>query len=477
MKRFVEEQDRMQATLFPERLDDYISPENPIRVIDAFVEKLDLEAIGFARVNPKVTGRPGYHPSTLLKLYIYGYLNRIQSSRRLERESLRNVELMWLIGRLAPDFKTIADFRKENGKAIRQVCREFVEICRRLELFTQSMVAIDGSKFKAVNSRRNNDTKNVMKRHIDRVNKTIDKYLKLLDEADSGDLRKQEHSVPALKEKLASLNEEMARLKEREKAVLATPDKQISRTDPDSRLLQKGRMGMLVGYNVQSAVDTKNKLIVAHDVTNAISDRSQLAPTTELVQAALKKNDITVLADRGYYSGVGINECYETGAKALVPKNYTSTNKAAGLYDKADFNYDKERDIYVCPAGQVLQFRGKFLDRGVKVNSYYALPTVCAACQLKTKCTTGKERRVRRREHDDLLESMDKELNETPDAMVVRAQTVEHPFGTIKTWMGRQHFLMKRLPNVRTEMSLHVLAYNLKRVMSILGVAALIEVI
>ena len=298
MKRFVEEHDRMQATLFPERLDDYISPENPIRVIDAFVERLDLKAIGFEGVNPKATGRPGYHPSTLLKLYIYGYLNRIQSSRRLERESQRNVELMWLIGRLAPDFKTIADFRKENGKAIRQVCREFVEICRRLELFEQSMVAIDGSKFKAVNSRRNNDTKNVMKRHIDRVNKTIDKYLKLLDEADSGDSRKQEHSVPTLKEKLASLNEEMVRLKEREKAVLATPDKQISRTDPDSRLLQKGRMGMLVGYNVQSAVDTENKLIVAHDVTNAISDRSQLAPTTELVQAALKKNDITVLADR-----------------------------------------------------------------------------------------------------------------------------------------------------------------------------------
>ena len=279
MKRFVEEHDRMQATLFPERLDDYISPENHIRVIDAFIEKLDLEVIGFDRVNPKVTGRPGYHPSTLLKLYIYGYLNRIQSSRRLE-------------------------------------------------LFTQAMVAIDGSKFKAVNSRRNNDTKNVMKRHIDRVNKTIDKYLKLLDEADSGDQYNQEHTVPDLKEKLASLNEEMAQLKEREEAVLAHPDKQISRTDPDSRLLQKGRMGMLVGYNVQSVIDTENKLIVAQDVTNAISDRSQLAPTTELVQEALKKKDITVLADRGYYSGVGINECYEIGAKSLVPKNYTSNNKA-----------------------------------------------------------------------------------------------------------------------------------------------------
>ena len=257
MKRFVQEHDRTQATLFPERLDDYISPENPIRFIDAFVEKLDLEVIGFDSVNPKSTGRPGYHPSSLLKLYIYGYLNRIQSSRRLERETLRNLELMWLIGRLSPDFKTIADFRKDNGKAIRQVCREFVEICRQLDLFTKTMVAIDGSKFKAVNSRVNNDTKNVMKRRIDRVQKNIDKYLKLLDEAVSGDQLDQEYCVPDLQDKLTGLQVKMEQLKEREKAVLAHPDKQISRTDPDARLLQKGRMGMLVGYNVQTSVDTE----------------------------------------------------------------------------------------------------------------------------------------------------------------------------------------------------------------------------
>lgn len=236
---------------------------------------------------PKVTGRPGYHPSTLLKIYLYGYLNRIQSSRRLELEASRNVELMWLIGQLVPGFKTIADFRKDNGKAIRQVCREFVEICRQLDLFASSMIAIDGSKFKAVNSRRNNDTQAVMKCRIARAEKNIDKYLKLLDETDTGELRDKRRSETELKEKLAGLTLEMERLKERETAVLAAPDKQISRTDPDAKLLQKGRKGMLVGYNVQTAVDAQYKLIVAHDVTTAISDRDRLFPTTQLVQDAL----------------------------------------------------------------------------------------------------------------------------------------------------------------------------------------------
>ena len=475
MKRFVEEQDRTQATLFPERLDDYISLENPVRVIHAFVEELDLEKIGFERVNPKSTGRPSYHPSTLLKLYIYGYLNRIQSSRRLERETSRNVELMWLIGRLSPDFKTIADFRKDNGKAIRQVCREFVEICRRLDLFKNSLIAIDGSKFKAVNSRRNNDTKNVMKRRIARVEKNIDRYLKLLDEVDTGEKRNQDYSVPDLKEKISDLKEEMAQLKKREEAVLAHPDRQISRIDSDARLLQKGRMGMLVGYNVQTAVDTKNKLIVAHDVTNAISDRNQLTPTTKLAQEALKTIDIVVLADRGYYSGSEINKCYESGAKALVPKNYTSGNKAAGLYDKADFKYDKEKDIYVCPAGEVLKWRGVSMEGEMEVTSYYASYTVCEKCRLKSKCTVGRERRVRRREYDDLLETMEEDLRKMPQAVGLRAMTVEHPYGTLKTWMGAQHFSMRRQKNVRTEMSLHVLAYNLKRMISLLGVGSLIQ--
>ena len=410
-------------------------------------------------------------------MYLYGYLNRIQSSRRLELEASRNVEMMWLIGQLAPDFKTIADFWKDNGNAIRQVCREFVEICRRLDLFSSSMIAIDGSKFKAVNSERNNDTQANMKRRIARVEASIDKYLKLLDETDTGERSDHELSEADLNNKLAGLKQEMDNLKVREKAVRMDPEKQISKTDPDSRLLQKGRMGMIVGYNVQTAVDTKYKLIVAHDVTTAISDRDQLSPITKLVQDALKQKDLTVLADRGYYSGAEINACYQSGAKALVPKNYTSTNKAAGLYDKADFVYNKKKDIYTCPADEVLIRGFDTLDKGVKVACYYAPQPVCGACQLKSKCTVGKTRRVRRREYDDLLEKMAVDLKKIPEAVVLRASTVEHPYGTIKCWMGAQHFLMKRQKNVRTEMSLHVLAYNMKRMLSIFGTQALVDAI
>lgn len=263
MKRFIAGEDRSQSTLFPERLDDYIAEDNPVRVIDVFVDELNLGGLGFERVEPQATGRPAYHPSTLLKIYVYGYLNRIQSSRRLERETQRNVELMWLVGRLMPDFKTIADFRKDNGKAIRRVCREFIELCRHLDLFTQTIVAIDGSKFKAVNSKARNDTRASMKRRIDRMEQHIEQYLSKLDEADREEPAVREMKVPALEEKIAALKAEMQRLKKRERQLLAHPDKQLSDTDPDSRLMKNGGKGSQVSYNVQTAVDAEHKLIVA----------------------------------------------------------------------------------------------------------------------------------------------------------------------------------------------------------------------
>jgi len=477
MNRFVEGEDRSQSTLFPERLDDYIEEDNPVRVIDVFIDELDLGKLGFERVNPRSTGRPGYHPATLLKLYVYGYLNRIQSSRRLERETHRNVELMWLTGRLMPDFKTIADFRKDNGKAIRQVCREFIDLCRRLELFTQAVVAIDGSKFKAVNSKDRNDTRASMKRRIARAEQHIERYLSLLDQADRAAPAVRDTKVPDLAEKLASLKAEMRLLKKREREVLAHPDKQLSETDPDSRLMKKGGMGSQVSYNVQTAVDTKHKLIVAHEVTNAPVDRNQLLPMAKLAQSALQQDEITVLADRGYYKGEAIHACYRAGIKALVPKSFTSGNKAAGLFDKQDFRYDAQTDQYQCPAGEALPRRHSSVEKGMTIHTYYASVLVCRNCNLKTQCTKGQERRVRRWEHEDLLDVMAEELRNTPEAMPMRAQTSEHPFGTIKLWTGPSHFLMKRLTNVRTEMSLHVLAYNLRRMISILGVKPLIEAV
>jgi transposase len=477
MKRFVEGEDRNQSTLFPERLDEYIAEDNPVRVIDAFVDELDLGDLGFERVVPQVTGRPGYHPASLLKIYVYGYLNRIQSSRRLERETQRNVEMMWLTGRLMPDFKTIADFRKDNGKAIRQVCREFIELCRSLELFTQAIVAIDGSKFKAVNSKDRNDTRASMKRRIARMEQHIERYLSLLDETDQEEPSVHDMKVPELEEKIASLKSRMQRLKKREREVLAHPDKQISQTDPDSRLMKKGGMGSQVSYNIQTAVDTEHKLIIAHEVTNAPVDRSQLFPIAGLAQHTLQQEEIKVLADRGYYKGEAIKDCYDAGIKVLVPKARTSGSKAVGLFEKQDFNYDAKADQFLCPAGEILPRRHRSVEHGMTIHAYYASPVVCRGCKLKPKCTRGKERRVKRWEHEGLLDAMEADLRNTPDAMPMRSRTVEHPFGTLKNWMGHSHFLTRRLKNVRTEMSLHVLAYNIRRMISIMGVVPLMEAI
>jgi len=480
VSRFIEEDSRIQTTLFPERLEDFIAEDNPIRVIDAFVDGLDLRDIGFDRATPKQTGRPAYKPATLLKLYLYGYMNRIQSSRRLEQETHRNVELMWLLGRLQPDFKTIANFRKDNGKAIQQCCREFVEICRQLDLFAKSIIAIDGSKFKAVNTKQKNDTQGSLKRRIKRTEQHIAKYLAALDDTDDDDPGGSDQREPELKEKLAALNEHLNQLKLREKLVKEHPDKQLSETDPDSRLMKQSTVGSLVGYNVQNAVDAEHKLIIAHEVTNKPTDRGQLLPLSMLAKEALALDDgdeLIVLADRGYYKGTDMLACTKNDITSLVPKSTTSPTGALGFYPRDAFKYEPENDVYRCPAGEPLKYRGTSLEDGKNIKSYFASNPVCRACKLKTKCTKGVHRRVRRWEHEEVLEQLDKKLNDMPDAMTVRAQTVEHPFGTLKFWMGARHFLMKRLENVRTEMSLHVLSYNLRRMITIVGVPALIEIV
>lgn len=475
MSRFIEEDSRQQACLFPERLDEYISEDNPVRVIDAFVDGLDFKKLAFERAVPKATGRPGYKPATLLKLYIYGYLNRIQSSRRLEKETQRNVELMWLLGRLQPDFKTIADFRKDNSKAIQKVCREFVEICRKLDLFTKSLVAIDGSKFKAVNSKQKNDTQASMKRRIERVEKHIADYLQALANKDKDDSGVDDRSVPQLKEKLDELQAHLEELKQREDEVKAHPDKQLSETDPDSRLMKQSTVGSLVGYNVQTAVDTDYKLIVAHEVTNSPVDRSQLLPMARLAKEALGRTELTVLADRGYYKGTDIKSCVDEGMTALVPKSKTSNTGAKGLFPRSAFVYDAKKNEYRCPADQALTCRHSSVEKGMLIDTYYVSNPICRDCALKSRCTQGVHRRIRRWEHEDVLEKMQEKLEGMPEAMTLRASTAEHPFGTIKYWNGSRHFLMKQLKNVRTELSLNVLAYNLRRMISIVGVAELIK--
>ena len=468
MARYVEGSDRSQVTLLPECLDDYIAEDNPVRVVEAFVEELDLEALGFPKAAPALTGRPAYHPSVLLKIYIYGYLNRVASSRRLERECQRNVELMWLTGHLAPDFKTIADFRRDSGAAIRKVCRQFIMLCRELKLFTQAVVAIDGSKFKAVNSRDCNFTPTKIDRRIEQIEQSVQRYLEALETADRTQAPELQAKTKRLTEKIDRLRQRVRQLGELKEQLQTQADQQVSTTDPDARsMTSDGRATGVVGYNVQAAVDTKHHLIVAHEVITEGSDRGQLANMADQARAAMGKTKLQAIADRGYFSGPQIKTCEDCGITAYVPKPMTSNSKAAGRFSKADFIYIRRDDEYQCPAGERLRWRQTTLEKGINVHAYWT--NVCGGCALKPKCTTGRERRVRRWEHEDVLERMQARLDRRPQQMTVRRRTVEHVFGTLKHWMGSTHFLTRRLEHVSTEMSLHVLAYNLKRVIAILG--------
>jgi transposase len=357
MTRFVLGDDRSQSTLFPERLDDYLGDDNPVRAIDVFVDELDLAKLGFGGVEPEATGRPAYHPATLLKIYVYGYLNRVQSSRRLERECQRNIELVWLTGRLMPDFKTIADFRKDNGEAIRKVCREFVMLCRRLELFSETSVAIDGSKFKAVNARDRNFTQAKMQRRLEQIDESIARYLSQLDSADRQGPTVPEAKITRLNEKIATLRQEIQRLNALNAQMMQTEDKQISLTDPDARsMATSGRGSGIVGYNVQVAVDTKHHLIVTHEVTNVGTDRSQLAHVAKETKVMLEVENLDVVADRGYFNSEEILACEKAGITVTLPKPMTSNSKAEGRFGKQDFRYVAEEDIYICPAGERLAY-------------------------------------------------------------------------------------------------------------------------
>ncbi len=400
MAGFVEGMDRRQATLLPECLEDWADENNPVRAVDVFVDALDLAVLGFSSALPLATGRPGYHPAVLLKLYIYGYLNRVQSSRRLEREAGRNLEVMWLTARLAPDHKTIADFRKDNGAAIKKVCAQFVELCRKMGLLAKASVAIDGSKFKAVNSRDNNFTKGKLERRLKQIEESVARYIGQLDTADRRAAAGEDASETVdlvktrLKEKLVKLEEDVKRLRAIEQQVLASPDQQVSLTDPDCRsMATSGRGSGMVAYNVQSAVDTEHHLIVAHEVTNSGSDRSQLASMAGAAKAALHSDNLEVVADRGYFKGEEILACENAGVAVTLPKPQTSGAKSKGRFGKQDFVYLPDDDVYRCPAGEKLKYRYTADEDGLQMRSYWT--SACATCPIKSQCTTGKERRVK----------------------------------------------------------------------------------
>jgi transposase len=410
MKRFIEGDDRRQVTLLPECLDDFIDEDNPVRVIDAFVDELDLEALGFLGTEPAATGRPAYHPSVLLKIYIYGYLNRVQSSRRLEREAQRNVELMWLTGRLAPDFKTIADFRHDNGKGIRNVCRRFIVLCRELKLFSQAIVAIDSSKFKAVNNRDRNFTAVKIDRFQEQVAQSIQRYLDTLETADRTQPVGLEAKTERLQEKVQKLRLRMRELDAIKTKLKTEADEQLSLTDPDSRSMATSRLGSgIVGYNVQVAVDAKHHLIVAHEVTNDSSDRSRLSPMALAARAAMDKTRLQAHADRGYYNGRELKACEDAGIAAYVPKSLTSNAKAEGRFDKADFIYIARDDEFKCPAGQRAIYRFTREERGMQIRRYWS--SACPSCPIKAQCTPSDYRRISRWEHEAVLDRVQRRLD------------------------------------------------------------------
>ncbi len=458
--------DRSQTLMFPERLEDYVAPENPVRFLDAFVANLDLHALGFGKAQVAATGRPPYDPAALLKLYLYGYLHRVRSSRLLEAECHRNVEVIWLLGKQTPDHKTIADFRKDNLKPLKGVNRQFTLLCRRLELFGGELLAIDGSKFGAVNARDQNFNAARLEDLIGRADARLAGYLKELDESDAAEPAAAALSKTELEQKIAALREKQDWHKEL-LAGLDEEQKQISLTDPDTRKMPTAQ-GMIVGYNAQTAVDAKHKLIAAGDVTNEVTDFKQLADVAIEAKTNLELKRAEVVADAGYYNAAEVSRCVEQGITPLMPKADTSANTARGLFGKSRFQYDAGKDVYVCPAGAELNYRFSTDELGRELRYYRA--SGCKTCALKKQCTRNKANRTITREaNEGLMEAMAARMQAQPWKFQLRKTLAEHPFGTIKRWFGYTHFLLKGLEKVRCEWSLTTLAYNLKRVLNLVS--------
>lgn len=464
--------DREQHVVFPEVLDDYVGDDNPVRFIDGFVDSLDLEELGFRHAQLGRTGRPPYDPGHLLRLYVYGYLHGIRSSRKLEQETHRNVELMWLLRKLRPDFKTIADFRRDNTQAIRRVCREFTVLCRRMGLFAGELVAIDGSKFRASNSKQRNFRRADLKRLIGKIDKKVQEYLGELDRVDEADGDRPKLSASDLEERIEALRDRREEYRCLLGKLEGGGEEQVSLTDPESRRMKSG-MRVEVSYNVQAAVDSQHKLIVVDDVTNDCTDRHALSSMAIEAKAQLGVEGLTVVADRGYYSGPEIKACVDAGVTPLVPQQQSSGNHKRGFFTKGDFTYDESQDCYRCPAGELLTARCLTKQRGRWYRRYRT--AACSGCRLRERCTRNRQgRAIERWEDEAVLDEMARRLAAHPEAMTQRAMLGEHPFGTTKRWMNQGYFLLRGLVKVRTEWSMTVLAYNLKRVMRIVGVPQMI---
>lgn len=466
--RYIEGTPREQMVLFPVSIDEYIEADNPVRFIDVFVEGLDFAVAGFEHASLAATGRPPYAPGDLLKLYIYGYLNRVRSSRKLEQECQRNVEVMWLLGKLKPDHKTIANFRKDNPKAIKAVFKSFCLLCRQLELFSGELIAVDGSKFKAVNHKQRNFTQAKVKKQLQKLEERIENYLQTLDEADAQEPAVKPLSADDLQAKIERLQARQAKYQGYLQLMEKSGQSQLSLTDPDSRSMPKSPKAP-VAYNVQTAVEANHHLIVAQDVTNQVTDHHQLSPMALDAKATLGVSHCKVVADKGYAHGQELKTCLDAGLEPYVARPQTSANSKLGLFAKEHFSYDAAGDTYHCPAGETLTFRFDIVEKGRHIRYYKT--SACGQCAFRQKCTRNKQgRRISRWVDEHLIEQTQQRVQANPDIMQQRKQIVEHPFGTIKHWWDQGHFLMRGLNNVRTEFSLSALAYNLRRVINIVGV-------
>ena len=459
--------DRSQLLLLPEAVDDYVAADNPVRFIEAFVDGLDLAALGFIGTVPKATGRPGYAPADLLKLYIYGYLNRVRSSRRLEAETHRNIEVIWLLRHLKPDFKTIADFRRDNRKTFRPVFRQFVLLCKQLDLFGRELLAVDGTRIKAVNNKDRNFTRASLAEFIKQADKKLDDYLQRLDHSDATEQSAGGARVANLAEKIAAIRGRRERCQEMLAELDRTGESQISLTDPDSRAMA-AHTHVAVGYNVQVAVDTKHKLIVEQQVTNQVLDMGLLTETAEPAKEILGVETIDVVADKGYFKIEDIEACEKAGMEPYVPRPQRGPSVRAGFFRKDEFKYDPETDSYTCPAGQRLTpYSSSALRQLKKIN--YANRKACRDCPLRARCTDNQFRTVSRLENEAVLDRMQERLAKRPEVLNQRRETVEHPFGSIKQWMNQGAFLMRGLEKVRAEFSLTALAYNIRRVLNLIA--------
>ena len=473
---YISGEDRNQNILFPESLEEYITPDNPVRIINEYVTQLDLQKLKFTHASPKEKGRPPYHPGDMLRIYLYGYLNHIRSSRRLETEAKRNVELMWLLRKLKPDFKTIADFRKDNKKALVQVFRDFTRLCSNWQLFGKELIAIDGSKFRASNSKRNNYSKKKLARHINYINEKIAGYLTELDEADQAEAQDRKPDAKEIKERIAQLKEKKAKYQDYQDNLEKTNTNEISTTDPDARLMANNNNSVEVSYNVQTSVDARHKLIVDFKVINKPNDLGQLAPMALRTKKILDNKTFTVLADKGYYHARNLGYCSAKGITTYVTKQVYSNGTGDKKFYLDKFSYQAENDCYLCPAGKRLYYYRTRKKDGKIIGKTYRNLKACSSCPVKARCTKAvKGRTVFRNKNQDLLDSIDKQTQENIQTYKLRQMIVEHPFGTIKRAWGASYFLTRRKASVSAEIALSVLCYNLKRVINILGTEEIIR--